>query len=362
MLQDSTLVADQVATALGIDLKDGASPATLLARRLKSRELLILLDNCEQVIDGVARLPSSPWPRRPASGSSPTSREPLACGGEQVYRLPLLAVPSEQVESAAEALASSSVALLVDRLQAADLRFELTDAMAAAAGAICRRLDGLPLAIEMVGGLAPGLGLDALAARLEASFRLPYSVTRTVTPRHRSLETTLDWSHTLLSFIERVAMRRLAVFPGPFSLHAVEAVIADEMISAAECGDVLAGLVRKSLVSIDPASSSYRLLETIRTYAAEKLDAAGEMQLLRARHARHVGDVLARAYRSWGATPDGIWLDRIGWVLPDLRASLHWSFGTTGDPTLGQTLAGASRPLWPMLNLSAKGAAGPTRR
>src|SRR5262249_29639129 len=156
--------------------------------------------------------------------------------------------------------------------QAADLRFTLTDATAAAAAMICRRLDGLPLAIEMVGALVPGFGLAAVAARLEESFQLPYSVARTAAPRPRSLEATRGSSHALLSLAERVMLRRLAVFPGPFSLEAVEAVVGDETLAAAECGPLLAGLVRKSLVAIDPAAGrlAYRLLETIRAYAGDK--------------------------------------------------------------------------------------------
>ncbi len=357
VLQDPSLVANQAAAALGIELKGNTPPAELLARRLKSRELLVLLDNCEHVVAAVATLAELILAEAPSVSLLATSREPLACVGEQVYRLPLLPVPSDGVSTAAEALTASSVALLVNRLQAADLRFELTDALAAAAGAICRRLDGLPLAIEMVGALAAGLGLQVVATRLEEVFRLPYSVSRTATPRHRSLEATLDWSHALLSVVERVMLRRLALFPGRFSLEAVEAVLGDEMLTVAQCGDVLAGLVRKSLVSIDLAAAplSYRLLATIRAYAAEKLDAGGEQRLLRARHARYVGDVLADAMRDWEATTDSIWLDRYAWLLADLRAALRWSFGPDGDPAPGLVIAGRSAPLWRMLNLNGEG-------
>jgi predicted ATPase/DNA-binding winged helix-turn-helix (wHTH) protein len=334
VLQDATLVASLVAAALGIELRGDTPPAELLARRLQPRELLLLLDNCEHVLDAVAPLAELILAQAPAVSLLATSREPLACGGEQVYRLLLLPVPAEGVNSAAEALAASSVALLVDWLQAADLHFRLTDATAAAAAAICRRLDGLPLAIEMAGALVPGFGLAAAAARLEESFQLPCSVTRTAAPRHRSLAATLDWSHALLSPTERALLRRLAVFPGPFALDAVEAVVGDGTLAGAACGDVLAGLVRKSLVAIDPAAAplSYRLLETIRAYAAEKLEAAGERDLLRARHARHVADVFERAARDWDGTADRVWLDRYGSLLADLARRCAGASDRTAIP------------------------------
>ncbi len=196
-----------------------------------------------------------------------------------------------------------------------------------------------------------------LAARLEESFQLLYSVTRTTVARHRSLEATLDWSHALLSLTERVMLRRLAVFPSRFSLEAVEAILADAEISSAQCGNLLAGLVRKSLVSIDPMAAplSYRLLETIRAYALEKLEAAGEQGPLRARHARYVGDVLADAMRDWEVMAERAWLDRYAWLLADLRASLRWSFGPGGDTELGLAIAGRMHPLWQMLNLVGEG-------
>jgi predicted ATPase/DNA-binding winged helix-turn-helix (wHTH) protein len=357
VLQDASLVASLVASAVGVDLRGDTPPADLLARRLKSRELLLLLDNCEHVIDAVAPLAELILAEAPTVTLLATSREPLACVGEQVYRLPLLSIPPDGVNSAAEALAASSIGLLVDRLQAADLHFRLTDATAAAAAAICRRLDGLPLAIEMVGALVPGFGLEATAARLEESFRLPYSVTRTAAPRHRSLEATLDWSHALLSLTDRTMLRRLAVFPGHFSLEAAEAILCDDALGGSACGDVLAGLVRKSLVSIDLAGSprSYRLLETVRAYAAEKLDAAGERAPLRARHAGFVAGVLKRALADWDATPDRAWLDRYRWLLTDLRVALLWSFEPGGDPSLGLVIVGRSRLLWQQLNLRVEG-------
>ncbi len=357
VLRDPCLVPSVVATALGIEFKGGAAPAGLLANRLAPREMLILLDNCEHLADAVASLAEFILAQAPSVDLLATSREPLACAGEQVYRLPPLTAPGDGVNTAAEALASPSVALLVSRLQAADLAFELTDSLAAAACAICHRLDGLPLAIEMVGALAPAIGLDVLAARLEEIFRLPYNVARNAPPRHSSLEATLDWSHALLSETERLALRRLAVFPGRFSLAGALAVLQDETMAGAQASDALAALVRKSLVSIDAAAAplSYRLLETIRTYAAEKLEAAGEQHMLRRRHACYVGDVLQRAVADWHAMSDEAWLAQYVWLLDDMRAALGRSFGPDGDRERGFAIVGRSKPLWQVLNLVAEG-------
>ncbi|HVJ54986.1 MAG TPA: winged helix-turn-helix domain-containing protein [Aliidongia sp.] len=357
VLQDPSLAASLVATTLGIDVKGSMLPAELVVRRLKDRELLILLDNCEHVLDAVAPLAEFILAETPRISLLATSREPLACRGEQVYRLPPLPVPPDSVSNKEEALASPAVALLVDRIQAADLHFDLSNASAEAASAICRRLDGLPLAIEMIGALAPGLGLEVLASRLEETFHLPYSFSRTATPRHRSLAATLDWSYALLQPQERILLHRLSAFPGPFSLTAVEIVASDDMIPPSQCGDVLAGLVRKSLVSVDPAASplSYRLLETIRTYAVEKLEEAGEQTLLRARHARFVASVLSDSLVDWDVMIDPAWRDRYRWLLADLRVSLRWAFGPEGDTALGVEIVSQTEPLWQMLGLIGEG-------
>ncbi|HVJ54568.1 MAG TPA: winged helix-turn-helix domain-containing protein [Aliidongia sp.] len=355
VLQDPSLVTSLAAAALGITFKDDGFAAQL-ASRLKGRATLIVLDNCEHVLDATAAFAELILTVAPSVRLLATSREPLACRGEQIYRLPLLPVPADDLGSPAETLASAAVALLVDRLKAADPHFELTERAVRAVGGICRRLDGLPLAIEMVGAVALDLGLETMAARLEQPFNLPHSVSRTAEPRHRSLEATLDWSHALLSPAERMMLRRLSVFPGPFSLDAVEAVASGEELPRPACGDLLIRLVSKSLVSIDTtARLPYRLLETIRTYAAERLEEADEQRSLRERHARYVADKFDRAAREWYDTGEGLWRDRYAWLLADLRAALRWSFGPDGDLDLGLVIVGQSRPLWPVLNLDAEG-------
>jgi len=356
VLEDPSLTVSLVAAALRIEFRGDPPQPEQLARRLKERELLILLDNCEHVLDSVAPLAESILAGAPGISLLATSREPLACLGEQVYRLPPLAVPDDDTASPAETIASSAVALLVDRLKAADPHFELTDGAVRAVGGICRRLDGLPLAIEMIGAVALDFGLETMAARLEQPFGLPYSVARTITPRHRSLEATLDWSHALLSPAEQIMLRRLSVFPGLFSLEGGEAVASGDKLPRPACSDLLVSLVRKSLVSIDTAAPlPYRLLETIRTYAAEKLEEAGEQRSVREQHGRYVMAKLKYSTEEWHDTGESIWRDRYAWLLADLRAALRWSFGPDGNLDLGLVIAGRSWPLWSVLRLAGEG-------
>jgi predicted ATPase/DNA-binding winged helix-turn-helix (wHTH) protein len=351
VIRDSALAQQRIATALGIDLKGDLPPGEQIARRLKPRTMLIILDNCEHVLDSVAPLAELILQEHSPVRLLATSREAFACSGEQVYRLPLLPVPSGAVASAAEALSAASVALLVDRAQAADLHFALTDDLAEPAGAICRRLDGLPLALEMVGALAPSFGLRAIEHHLAKASRLPHSGSPTASPRHRSLDTLLDWSVALLSEAERTLFYRLSIFPAHFTLEAVEAVAAEDG------ADTLTALVRKSLVTINPTAepARYRLLETIRTYARQILDASDELEAMRTRHARYLGQILTRARREWETASDRVFFDRYAPLIDDMRRALDWSLKTNSAISLGLVIVGQSWPLWPMANLVPEG-------
>lgn len=357
VVADAALVPSAVASALGVGLRADAAPAELIIRRVKAQSPLLVLDNCEHVIDAAAALAEALLAAVPGLRILATSREPLACAGEQVYRLLPLALPAAGVRRAEAALDAPSVALLVERAHAADSRFALADEEAEAAGQICRRLDGLPLAIEMVGPWAATFGVGGLAARLEASFPLPAGSRRTAPPRQRSLEATLDWSHELLGDAERRVLRRLAVFAGAFPLSAAEAVASGADLPAAEVAGLLVGLVAKSLVTTVPGRppTRYRLLETTRAYALEKLAAAGEVDALRDGHARHVVDRLRRAEAEWDVTADEAWDQRHGGLTDDLRAALAWASGEAGDRLLALALVGRSLQLWVATNLSVEG-------
>lgn len=348
-------VAVAAARALGVDLNGYVPPLEAVTRHLAGMRLLILLDNCEHVADAAAELAEAVLAAAPSAGILATSRERLACAGERLLPVAPLSVPAGAVVGAATALEAAAVALLVDRVQAIDRHFVLTDDQADAAVAISRKLDGLPLAIEMVGAWVPVFGLAGVAGRLEVS--LPNAGARTAAPRHRSLDAALDWSHGLLGYEERLALRRLAVFPAGFTLEAAEIVIGDAEIPVRRVADILVALHGKALVTVVAigAAPAFRLLETTRVYAYGKLAAAGEADALQKAHARHVAMLLQRAERDWEATADQVWVDRYAPALDDVRAALDWALGPSGDRELGLILLGRSWPLWGMLSLYSEG-------
>jgi predicted ATPase len=223
--------------------------------------------------------------------------------------------------------------------------------LAAIAG-ICRRLDGIPLAIELAAARAAALGIEGLVARLDDRFHLLTGGRRTALPRHQTLRATLDWSYELLTEPERVVLRRLAIFAGSFTLQAASAVAADGEIAAAEVVDCLAGLVAKSLVTADGgAMVGYRLLETTRAYALEKLVQAGEFEAVARHHARHYLDLFEGAEAEAETLPTDEWLADYGPRLDNVRAALDWAFSPGGDASIGVALTAAAVPLWMHLSL-----------
>jgi predicted ATPase len=219
--------------------------------------------------------------------------------------------------------------------------------------AICRRLDGIPLAIELAAARASALGMEELAARLDDRFRLLTGGRRTALPRHQALRATLDWSYELLAEPERVILRRLAVFAGAFSLEAAAAVAASPELAAADVIEGLLGLVAKSLVVAEGegAVARYRLLDTTRAYASEKLDESGERERLSRNHAEYYRQLFERAEVEWETWPTVEWQNNYDWCIDDLRAALDWAFSAGGDGSLGVALTAAAVPLWMHLSL-----------
>jgi predicted ATPase len=219
--------------------------------------------------------------------------------------------------------------------------------------AICRRLDGIPLAIELAAARAASLGIEELAARLGDRFQLLTGGRRTALPRHQTLRATLDWSYELLSEPERVVLRRLSVFAATFVLEAAAAVAADPEIVRSEVVDVLSNLVAKSLVSTESNSRTerYRLLDTTRAYALEKLGQSGELDAVARRHAEFYRDLFERAETEWETRPTTEWLADYGWRLDNLRSALGWAFSPNGDSMIGVALTAAAVPLWMHLSL-----------
>lgn len=354
-LEDPALLTSTVATALGIRLSGDTSKAAL-AKALERRSMLLILDNCEHVIDEAAALAQILIGTAPDLRILATSREGLRCDGEQIHGLPPLALPDQQACCAAEALISPAIELFVERARAADASFRLDDANAAAVATICRRLDGIALALELAATQVPLLSIEILADRLDERFRMLIGGKRTALPRHQTLRATLDWSYDLLSEPERVLLRRLGIFSGGFTLVGAETVAADELLPEWEIIGPLTQLVAKSLLVLDRGEghARFRLLETTRAYALEKLEASGEMPMLRRRHVAYLRAAWERLHdqRALKSEPD--WLADAGYMLDDVRAALDWSFAESMiEPAVA--LVWTTRPLWAAKALASEG-------
>jgi predicted ATPase/DNA-binding winged helix-turn-helix (wHTH) protein len=352
-LSDPGLVPVTVAIALGLELTSGAASAQSVANALRSRQLMLVLDNCEHVVDAAARMAEALLRANPAARVIATSREPLRADGEWVYPVPPLAVPLEGSPDGEDPLRYGAVQLFGERARAAAPTFSPDAHIAAAIAGICRRLDGIPLAIELAAARAASLGIDGLAAGLDDRFRLLASGRRTALPRHQTLRGTLDWSYELLTEREQVGLRRLAIFAGGFTMGAAREVLADEEITARLVVDCVASLVAKSLVTADHggAMPRYRLLETTRAYALEKLVDAGEFDAVARRHARRYLDIFECAEAEAETRPTDEWLADYVPRIDNLRAGLNWAFSPVGDASIGVALTAAAVPLWMHLSL-----------
>src|SRR3984893_13897629 len=352
-LGDPELVRMAVASALGLQAGAEAPPSNRRASALRSKRLLLILDNCEHVIAAAAREAESLLHGAPGLRVLATSQEPLAIEGECIYRLPPLGVPAEDIADADSALRHGAVRLFVARAQTAGLHLPFDHRTAAAVAGICRRLDGIPLAIELAAARAATLGIEELAARLDDRFRLLTGRHRTAMPRHQTLRATLDWSYELLTEPERVVLRRLAIFPGGFTLQAASAVAADDEIAASEVVHCVAKLGAKSLVTADAAGAMvrYRLLETTRAYALEKLVEAGEFDAVARRHAGRYLDLFDGAKAEAATRPTDEWLADYVPRMDNLRAALDWAFSPDGDASIGVALTAAAVSLWMQLSL-----------
>jgi predicted ATPase/DNA-binding winged helix-turn-helix (wHTH) protein len=345
-LSDPELLPITVATALGLELAAGAISAESVANALGAKRLMLVLDNCEHVIDAAAGMAKALLHGNSAARVLATSREPLRTEGECLYRVPSLVVPEEGTEDTEQVLRHGAVRLFVARARAADPHFSPDSRIAAAVAGICRRLDGIPLAIELAAARGGVLGIPEIAARLDDRFQLLTGGHRTALPRHQTLRATLDWSYELLPAPERVMLRRLAIFAGGFTLTAASAVAVSAEFAASDVVDGVANLVAKSLVAADVggAIARYRLLETTRAYALEKLAESGEIQWIARRHAECYRDSLAAVVQDKTAIDD--WRTSYAPEIDNLRAALAWAFAPGGDAVIGVALAAASAPVW----------------
>jgi len=302
--------------------------------------MLLVLDNCEHVLAGAASLASAILRHCPMMKILATSREALGLPGEGVFPMPSLPVPSPSfgVLTAARAMQCDAVRLFAERASDALGSYTLTDEDAPAVATICRRLDGVPLATELAAARLRMLKPSEIAARLENVFRLLTGGSRVALPRHQTLRATIDWSFSLLSGAEQIMLRRLSVFVDGWSLEGAVAVAGSDMIDADEVFDLVSALVAKSLVVADTSGSAtrFRMLETTRQYAAEKLVEAGETGCRRVM-AQYLVELFRAAERTWPTQGTDAWLAAYGPETENLRAAIEWAFGS-GDPAIGVAL------------------------
>ena len=358
-LGDPDLVTVTVAGALGVRLEPGRPVLEALAEAVGGRSLLVVLDNCEHVIGACAKLADALLRGCPNLALLATSREPLGTGGERVYRVPSMRVPADGADAAA-VRASEAVRLLADRAAAQGATLAWDEESARVAGRICRRLDGIPLAIELAAARLRVMPAGELEARLDERFALLTGGSRAALPRQRTLRAMVDWSWELLSDAERAVLARLSVFAGGFALAAAEAVAAGPDVPPGEVIALLGALVDKSLVQFGDTATGpgrYRLLETVRQYAAGQLDALGPAAAGAARMAHRdyylaLAEAAAPQLRAAGQAQ---WLDRLDAELGNLRAAVAFSLTQPG-PEPGLRLAAALRVYWLTRGHAAEGA------
>ncbi|HZO28041.1 MAG TPA: tetratricopeptide repeat protein, partial [Chloroflexota bacterium] len=372
-LGDPSLLTQGIASALGVREQPGRALQDTLVDVLRPRVTLLLLDNCEHLVAACALLADGLLRACPGLTVLTTSREPLGIAGETVWRVPPLTVPDavdavSGEDRLAALLQSEAVRLFDERARAAHPTFTLTDQHGPAIATICRRLDGIPLAIELAAARLRGLTLEQLAVRLDNHLRLLTSGNRAALPRHHTLRAMVDWSHELLSEPERMLFRRLSVFAGGWTLEAAEQVCAGEDLDAADVLELMLQLVDRSLVLADERQADrtsavrYRLLETLRQYGAEKLEDADETAAVRARHLEWCIGLVEGEGSLMGRTrghTHARHLDLLEGEHDNLREALRWSLVEAAPATprrSGQRLVAALWPFWWMRSHFGEGA------
>jgi predicted ATPase/class 3 adenylate cyclase len=334
-LAEGSFIPEAIAATLGLRLPNNLEPAAALVAALRTQQLLLVLDNCEHLVAQAAAIVSGIVHACPGVRVLATSRQGLGISGEAVYRMPSLPL-------------ASAIELFAARAEAADARFALTDENTPAVAEICHRLDGIALAIELAAARVRILSPTQLQRRLDERFRVLTGGSRDALPRQQTLRALIDWSYDLLSEEERTLLRRLAVFSGGWTLEAAEAVAPDENLDATCVLDLLSSLVDKSLVATElgPSETRYRLLESTRSYALEKLVAAEEQQIVSRRHAQWAANFVDRAAESYTKKPRVEWLPGVEAEIDNARGAMTWALGERGDPTLAARIATGLRPFW----------------
>ena len=346
-IDDPRHVPTSLATAIGISVLTSDPVGSLIAY-LRDVRMLLMLDNCEHVIEGVA-----PLVERLLTDATPvdvlvTSREPLLVKEESIYRLTALPSPPQQDSlTAAEAMKYAAVELFVERATGNFEDFTLTDENARDVAVLCARLDGIPFAIELAAARVGLLGVRGVLSQVDGRLMLLSKGRRTAQPRHQSLRAMLDWSYQTLAPHEQTTLRRVAVFRGPFSARSAADVVSDPELAAEVVEDGLITLAGKSLLNmeVDDGTIRYRALQTTRLFAFERLEAdPAELATISRRHAEHHCSMLTQAQTEWESLTRRQWLQKYSRLIDDVRAALNWAFSPGGDAALGVSLTVASLP------------------
>jgi predicted ATPase/class 3 adenylate cyclase len=347
-LSDPDLVAQTVASAINVREQPGRPILTTLSEYLQPKRLLLVLDNCEQVLAACARVSDTLLRASSNMRILTTSREALGIAGETSWRVPSLSLPDPQHLPSLERLSAyEAVRLFIDRAVAVLPTFTVTKENAPWIAQVCHRLDGIPLAVELAAVRVKGLSVEQIATRLDDRFRLLTGGSRTALPHHQTLRAAMDWSYDLLSEPERIALRRLAAFAAGFALDAAEAVCGGDGLDASEVLDLLMHLVDKSLVVAEEqgGEARYRLLETVQQYGRERLQASGEAAAVQRRHRDWYLGFAGRAEPKLFGAEQAAWLDRLEGEQGNLRAALMWSI-ESGSTEAALGLVGALWRFW----------------
>ena len=356
---DASSLVTAIGATLGVGSQLGDNARSRVIQSLRTRRALIVMDNCESLLDAVAELISNALLIAADVHWLITSQLPLKLADEQIYRLGPLSVPSGPT-SAKHALEFGAVALLTQRVSAADRRFAITDANVEVAIDLCAKLDGIPLAIEMAAARVPALGLDRVRSLLGERLRFLSSGHRTPLARHRTLHAALDWSHSLLTASERMVLRRLGVFAGGFTLELAQGVVAraggypsNARVDEWETVEALEHLIEKSMVQAVPPPDAgeprYSLLDTTRLYALERLAEAGETEAVYACHAQAMANFAERAFDDHWTEPDSACVARMKPEIDNLRSALHWAIAHS-DADSAASIVGNAWPLFRIID------------
>ena len=327
-LSDAASVVNAIASIFGLREQGDRPMLDVVVQYLKPRRLLLILDNCEHLIEDVARIADAILRTAPQVRVLATSREPLRIAVERVYQVPSLAVPSNDALTADDALQYGAIAFFAERARASDAKFALSDESAPIVSEICRRLDGIALAIELAAARIKVMAPRQLAQKLDERFRVLTGGDRTALPRQQTMRALIGWSYDLLSEQEQKLFRFVSIFVGGWTLEAAETVCTDETLDALDVIDPISSLVEKSLVvaEVEQDSTRYRLLESTRAFALEKLEQSGEREMLARKHAQWAADLADLSYEArWSTGMTARWRAEFEPEAENARSAIDWT-------------------------------------